>query len=111
MTSLELIAIYENVADITDQMLSAARNRNWDLLVKLEASCTVQVQTIKDNEIPVILERDVRDKKIGVIKKILDDDRKIRDLTEPWMQQLTQLMKYSEVQRKLTHAYQIDDHR
>ena len=45
MNSLELISIYENVAVLTDQMLDAAQRGNWDLLVKLEASCTLQCRT------------------------------------------------------------------
>ncbi len=106
MNSLELISIYENVAVLTDQMLDAAQRGNWDLLVKLEASCTLQVQDIKNNETPVMLEKEHRERKIRVIKRILDDDRKIRDLTEPWMAQLQRIMQTSAVHRKLSKAYQ-----
>ena len=105
MTSLELISIYENVSVLTQQMLMAARSGDWDRLVELEASCTMQVQTIQENEEPVVLPKDARQKKIEVIKRILEDDRKIRDLTEPWMAQLSKLMQNSATQRKLSAAY------
>jgi flagellar protein FliT len=105
MNSLELISIYESVAVITDQMLNAARSGDWDRLVELEASCTMQVQSIKENEEPVVLPETDREKKIQAIKKILKDDREIRNLTEPWMAKLSLMMQHSATQRKLDAIY------
>jgi flagellar protein FliT len=105
MNSKELISIYENVAEITDRMLNAARVADWDLLTQLEATCTTRVQDIKDNEIPVELPAEMRTRKIQIIKKILADDKEIRHLTEPWMAQLSNLMRNSERSRKISQAY------
>ena len=105
MNSLELITLYENVADITSNMLEAARSRNWELLEQLENDCSSRVQVIRDNEIPFDLPADMRDKKVRIIKQILADDKEIRDITEPWMAQLADLMKNSSTTRKLSNAY------
>ena len=105
MNSLELISLYENVATITGNMLEAARSGNWELLERLEHDCSSRVQTLRENEIPFDLPTDMRDKKIRIIKKILADDKEIRDLTEPWMAQLSDLMKNSSTTRKLSRAY------
>ncbi|PRC91491.1 flagellar protein FliT [Solimicrobium silvestre] len=111
MTSQELMTIYENVASLTDQMVGAAQSNNWTLLAKLEEKCSLQVQAIKDNDVPVVLANEQREKKVCVINKILADDRKIRDITEPRMAQLSELMKSSSSQRKLFRAYQLDHRR
>ena len=39
------------------------------------------------------------------LKKILADDKEIRDITEPWMAQLSDLMKNSSTNRKLSNTY------
>jgi flagellar protein FliT len=36
---------------------------------------------------------------------MLDDDRRIRDLTMPWMARLSALIKNSGNERRLAHAY------
>lgn len=105
MDSTEIITIYENVAEITDQMLKAARAGNWDLLTQLEEDCTSQVQVLRNFDTPAPLPTEMRDKKIRIIKKILADDKEIRDITEPWMAKLASMMNSSDANRKLTAAY------
>lgn len=105
MNSLELISLYESVAGITSRMLDAARSGDWELLAKLETDCSSRVQCLRDNEAPAELSAEMRDKKIRIIKKILADDREIRDITEPWMAQLSDLMKNAGTMRKLSQTY------
>jgi flagellar protein FliT len=105
MNNLELISLYENVATITTNMLDAARISDWDSLAKLEADCASRVQFLRENEIQGDLPAEIRDKKIKLIKKILADDREIRDITEPWMAQLANLMKNSSTNLKLSQSY------
>ena len=108
MNSVELISIYENVSVITDRMLDAARKADWDLLSKLETECSSQVQELRSNESASELSTDMKNRKVQIIKKILADDREIRDITEPWMAQLSKLMKSSESNRKLSQTYGIN---
>ncbi|MDO8702250.1 MAG: flagellar protein FliT [Undibacterium sp.] len=105
MDSTELISMYESVAEITDRMLNAARVADWDLLAELETDCSSTVENLKSNEFPSELPPEIRDRKIQIIKKILADDREIRDITEPWMMQLANLMKSSESNRLLSQTY------
>lgn len=105
MNSLELISLYENVATITTNMLDAARTNDWDLLSQLEADCASRVQLLRENEIPIELPAEMRDKKIKIIKQILADDKEIRDITEPWMAQLANLMKNTNTSLKLSQTY------
>ncbi|WP_420477200.1 flagellar protein FliT [Noviherbaspirillum sp. ST9] len=106
MNSLEVISLYETVADITDQMLAAARVGDWELLAQLESRCSSQVEFIRNNEEPrQPLSPTARERKVKIIKKILDDDRQIRDITEPWMAQLSAMIKSTGTERKLSQAY------
>jgi flagellar protein FliT len=105
MNSQEVISLYESVADITEQMLAAARTGDWELLVELETRCSSQVEIIKSAEPRVALTGVVRDHKVKIIRKILEDDREIRNITEPWMAQLSTLMNSAGTERKLARAY------
>lgn len=105
MNSLELLIVYEKVAQITADMLVAARANDWDLLSKLESDCSDHVGTLKKFEGPTELPSELKAKKITIIKQILADDRAIRDITEPWMQNLANLMKSSSTSRQLSQSY------
>jgi flagellar protein FliT len=105
MDSQEVISLYETVAGITDKMLVAARNGDWEELIALEARCASHVATLKAGEAPVPLTGTVRDRKVQIIQKILSDDREIRNITEPWMESLSNMMSSVGTERKLNHAY------
>jgi flagellar protein FliT len=105
MNSFELLIVYEKVAQITADMLVAARANDWELLSKLESDCSGHVSTLKKFEGPTELPPELKTKKVAIIKQILADDRSIRDITEPWMQNLANLMKSSSTSRKLSQSY------
>ena len=108
MNSQEIVSIYEHVAELSAQMVSAAQNHNWELLSRLELSCQTQMQAIQDVDMPVVLERTERERKVGFLKKILADDRKIRDLIQPEMARLGELINGPRVHNGTTNAYQLD---
>lgn len=105
MNSEEVISLYEKVAVITHQMLAAARDYDWEQLAELESLCASHVATLKRDEHVVPLTGVVREQKVRIIKKILADDREIRNITEPWMEQLSVLMRSTGAERKLSQAY------
>ncbi|MDR3393008.1 MAG: flagellar protein FliT [Sulfuriferula sp.] len=105
MNSEEVIGLYESVAQITRQMLAAARQGDWDHLATLESHCAGHVHTLQANEAPVKLSSELRNRKVAVIKQILADDREIRDITEPWMAQLSNLIKSTSTEHKLSMTY------
>jgi flagellar protein FliT len=105
MNSHEILSIYENVAVITDQMLEAARNGDWEQLIALESDCASQVEILKNEDTPAPLPPVARERKVTIIKKILADDRAIRTITEPWMAELSLLMNSGGTRRKLSQAY------
>ncbi|MFL9923755.1 flagellar protein FliT [Herbaspirillum lusitanum] len=105
MNGEEVIGLYESIAQLTDQMLAAARVGNWEQLSALESECEGYIKTLKQNESEVTLTEDKRTRKIDIIKKILEDDRDIRNLTEPGLKRLSALIHNNSNERKLAQTY------
>jgi flagellar protein FliT len=104
MNSQQVVSLYETMADISGQMLIAARAANWAQLESLEQLCARHVEKLKsgDRENTV---GELRERKIRYIQKILADDREIRNITEPWMTRLSMQINSVGAQRKLAQAY------
>ena len=92
ISSEEVIGVYENVSALTRQMLAAARSRDWDTLHRLERDCASQVSMLRDGQ-PPALSGELRARKVRLLQAILADDREIRTITEPWMDQRSLLMQ------------------
>lgn len=109
MNCLEVLDIYEKVATLTAEMRLAALSRDWELLAKLESDCSAHVGTLKRHEATpeagLSLPFELKQKKINIIKQILADDRAIREITEPWMTELSKLMSSASTARKLSQSY------
>lgn len=105
MDGKEIIALYENVAELTSHMLEAAREGDWERLVQLESVCSRQVQILQCNDAPVRMAGPDRERKVELITRILADDREIRLIAEPWMGRLSALINSAGTERKLSQAY------
>lgn len=105
MTSQEVVSVYEAMVVLTEQMVQAAGSGDWDRLVELEKACAAHVARLKQQEPPLALVGASRDRKVEAIRKMLDDDRKIRDLTMPWMAHLSALINNTGAERRLARAY------
>lgn len=109
MNHVEVLDIYEKVAHLTAEMRVAAESRDWELLEKLESDCSAHVGLLKRHdtgaEANLALSNELKQKKITIIKQILADDRAIREITEPWMSELSKLMSSTSTARKLSQSY------
>ncbi|MGV8900090.1 MAG: flagellar protein FliT [Burkholderiaceae bacterium] len=105
MKSEEMLSLYASVAEITDQMLRAARAGDWDRVTELETHCASHVATLKSDASPLALSGAARESKVALIQKILADDREIRDIAQPWMANLSALMNSAGTEQKLSQAY------
>lgn len=106
MENQEILSLYENVANIMQQMVMAARNGNWEQLATLEERCADQVNTIRKKDVMnKPLPASMREYKARLLEKILEDDRQIRNITEPWMTQLSALMNNAGAESRLARTY------
>lgn len=83
---------YQKIAGITDQMLHAVKNKDWQKLSALELYCAGCIDANRAKQADKILTETELSDKVDSLKKILSDDRKIRDLLEPWMSEFTLLI-------------------
>ncbi|RZT09030.1 flagellar protein FliT [Duganella sp. CF402] len=105
MTIQDVLSVYAAMADLTEQMVQAAKRSDWDALVLLEQRCAAHVQTLREHEPPQPMSGAERERKIELIRQMLNADRQIRDLTMPWMAQLSKLINATGTERRIVTAY------
>jgi flagellar protein FliT len=98
MNSSEVVSMYENVANLTSLMKAAARGNDWDSLKLLEAQCAQQSSIVEASQLPPLEGAD-RLRKVQLLKQIMANDREIRVITEPWMNQISKYMQTAAVVR------------
>lgn len=105
LSTNDILDVYETMAELSRQMLEAAAGGDWDRLTHLEGRCAGHVARLRANEAGVPFHGEQRVRKIALLKRLLDDDRQIRDLAMPKLAELSALISNSNTQRKLAHAY------
>ncbi len=105
MDNQTILSIYEEVSVITEQMLLAAQNNDWDSLIALEMRCASHINVLERDDQRIPPSDAIREKKISLIKKILADDHEIRALTEPRLAQLSALISNAHTARTLQDTY------
>ncbi len=93
MTTSDILLVYDEMVQISQQMLDAAHRQDWPSFTTLESVCEEHIKQIhqRDDQLPLTAEE--VEKKIDLLMKILADDRQIRDLLEPWMGRLSAIMR------------------
>jgi flagellar protein FliT len=107
MNPQEIVTVYEAMVGISDQMLAAAEAGEWDRLEQLEHQCAACVRQLKTHGDGGPLAGQERVRKVDAIRRMLDADRKIRDLTQPWMAKLSSMMNNNATERRVARAYGI----
>lgn len=105
MNEQEVVSVYETMVGITERMLAAASANEWDRLAELEQECALYARRLKANEGAQPLAGQQRLRKVDAIRRMLDADRKIRDITTPWMAHLSSMMKNTSTERRVVRAY------
>ncbi len=90
----QLLSYYEAIEQTSVDMLSAARSGNWDAVVKLEGACVLLITKLKQAaQLPARAPTDTvaveaAKAKSRLMQRILVNDAEIRQLAEPWLQDL-----------------------
>lgn len=105
MKTQEAIVVYERIAEVMSDMLSAARNGEWDHLTVLESRCASHVDVLRSDPCDERLQEKDRQRKVALIHAIIEKDRLIRDLVDPWMAQLARQINSIGAERRLDNAY------
>lgn len=100
-----VIETYRSMAKKSSAMLVAARGDDWDEVVRLERDCAALVARLKSLGDRAPLSANERTQKVDLIRSILADDARIRELAEPWLADLQTKLRSAGTQRKLDRAY------
>ncbi|HEX7970624.1 MAG TPA: flagellar protein FliT [Thiobacillus sp.] len=104
MTSHEMLAAYESLSELSGTMLIAASQGEWDHLADLEQRCQGYVGSLMQAA-PVPLSENEQRTKVAIIRTILQNDAKIRALTEPRLHELQQRLCMTRTGQRGIEAY------
>ena len=88
-----LLHYYQAIEKASQDMLQAARAGNWDQVLKLEGACALLISQLKQaaaSEKP--LGSDEAQFKSRIMQRILVNDAEVRQLAEPWLDELDELL-------------------
>lgn len=83
-----LLNYYEAIEQASQSMLQAARDGNWDQVVKLEGACALLISQLKHAAAERPLGPEEAQLKSRIMQRILINDAEIRNLAEPWLEDL-----------------------
>lgn len=104
---MNMIAQYESLSGILARMVSAAEQGDWDQVAGMESACKPLIELIKSTPVDERLSHDQRRQKIQVIRKILHDDARLRELANPRMAQLQEMLQETRKSRDAVRAYEV----
>jgi flagellar protein FliT len=96
----QLLSYYEAIERASADMLNAARQGNWDEVLKLEGACVLLISQLKHaaqkppevyadgQAAAAAMDVDAAKIKSRIMQRILVNDAEIRHLAEPWLQDL-----------------------
>jgi len=87
-----LLNYYEAIEQASADMLCAARAGDWDQVVKLEGACAVLISQLKHAAAAHNLGTEESQLKSRIMQRILVNDAEIRQLAEPWLENLDSLL-------------------
>jgi len=87
-----LLDYYKAIERTSSQMLDAAKTENWDQVVRLEGACAVLIAQLRYKAKTDALAPEDRKEKTKIMQRILRTDAEIRNLAEPWLNDLAQMM-------------------
>ncbi|AWI54315.1 flagellar protein FliT [Aquabacterium olei] len=87
-----LLGYYEAIETASHDMLNAARKGDWDTVVKLEGACAVLIAQLKHASEEHPMGPSELALKTRIMQRILVNDAEIRNLAEPWINDLSRMM-------------------
>lgn len=90
-----LLSYYAAIEQASVDMLDAARAGNWDEVVKLEGACAVLIARLKHAAAHNALGGDEAHLKSRIMQRILVNDAEIRQLAEPWIEDIEQMLSFA----------------
>jgi flagellar protein FliT len=81
-----LIDYYKAIEDSSARMLVAAKQEDWEEVVRFEGTCAVLIEQLRLRASTEKLLPEQRAEKSRIMQRILQNDAQIRYLAEPWLE-------------------------
>lgn len=101
----QIVARYTRMADASSRMLSAAREDDWDEVCAVEQECAAIVAELSRMGDLSPSDPELRQQKLGLMKRVLADDAEIRLLSQPWLRKLEAILRAPDMATRLGRAY------
>ncbi len=87
-----LIDRYQEIAQLSRQMLDAAHREDWVAVARLEAHCQILIGDLKRASMIEPLSAFEQQRRVQLLRDILQNDAQIRLRAEPWLLELERLI-------------------
>ncbi len=104
-TPVETTDSYQHALDLTGQMLDAARNSDWDRLVRVERERGRLLDHLRDHDLGAPASHEAALRRREIIEIIMSRDEQIKTLTRDWMHELRDILSSATAQRLLNRTY------
>jgi flagellar protein FliT len=97
--------MYESLWLLTQQMLNAARNGDWDALIEVEIKRNALIERLMAQNEAAITNTVEQQKTREIIQQVLAADNEIKALTVAWQGELQEILGSIGTEKKLSKAY------
>lgn len=101
----QILSCYEALAGASARMLEATLEQKLDELVQAEAERSELIARLRHLESGCQPNADLMRRKMVFIRKVLADDARIRELTQPWLATLKRLLGGAANEKNLQRIY------
>lgn len=104
---MSALAAFRQMSSLSEQMLAAAQANDWDRLVATEKQLAVQREQLRRDApgIDNTLSTREREQLEQLIQGMISNDAKIREIVEPWLGSVRQLLSRGSRERDLRSSY------
>jgi flagellar protein FliT len=85
----------EEIANLSATMLEAARDGHWHEFDRLNERASIAIAEVRALSISVALSAEQRRIKLHSMQRILENDGRIRELSQPWLRRITRWLPNS----------------
>jgi flagellar protein FliT len=87
--TVSLIDCYRFIEKSSQQMLDAAKLEDWERVAQFEGICSVLIGSLRERARTEELMPEEKREKGRILCAILRNDAQIRDLAEPWLDEMS----------------------
>jgi len=89
-----LLGCYEKIGEMSALMVEAARREDWDALDEAEQACQLLIERLRavGADPAITLDAEGRRQRLEIMRRILANDARIREIREPWLADLDSVL-------------------